>query len=81
MPVTELQDFQSYWRQSMLDGDGKPRPAGGIQSIVNGVTGVDYQKSLMPWSKGNSPSYDKSMMRRSVFLLNKSTSAKLSTPL
>ena len=29
------------------------------------------KKFLIPWSKGNSPSYDKSMMRRSVFLLNK----------
>jgi hypothetical protein len=71
MPVAELQDFQLYWRQSILDDIGNSKPAGGFQSIVNGVTGVDYQNSLMPWSKGNSPSYDKSMMRRSVFLLNK----------
>ena len=71
MPASELQDFQMYWRQSMLDDDGKPRPAGGTKSSVNEVSGIDYERYLIPWSKGNSPSYDKSMMRRSVFLLNK----------
>lgn len=71
MPASELQDFQMYWRQSMLDDDGKPRPAGGTKTTVDDITGVDYEKFLIPWSKGNSPSYDKSMMRRSVFLLNK----------
>jgi len=71
MPTAELTDFVNYWRTSMLDDSGLPRPAGGPKSIVNEITGVDYEKYLTPWSKGNSPSYDKSMMRRSVFLLNK----------
>ena len=66
---SELQDFQMYWRQSMLDDDGKPRPSGGTKTTVEGVSGVDYEKFLIPWSKGNSPSFDMTTMRRSIFLL------------
>ena len=69
MPASELQDFQMYWRQSMLDDDGKPRPSGGTKTTVEGVSGVDYEKFLIPWSKGNSPSFDMTTMRRSIFLL------------
>ena len=70
MPLAEIQDFDQYWRQSMLDED-KTRPAGGPGSSHDGVSGVEYKSFLIPWCKGNSPSYDKTTMRISKWVLNK----------
>ena len=71
MPLAEIQDFDRYWRQSMQDEDGNPRPEGGPESSHEGVAGVEYNKFLIPWCKGNSPSYDKTTMRISKWVLNK----------
>ena len=40
-----------------------PRPAGGSEHAVDGVTGVDYSRQLIPWCKGNSVSVDQTTLQ------------------
>ena len=64
MPLQEWNDFCVYWRESMIDPvTDLPRPAGGSEHVVDGVTGVDYSKQLIPWCKGNSGSVDQNTLQ------------------
>jgi hypothetical protein len=61
MPKSELNDFINYWDSSMrtvIGGQLSNRPPGGSGIAVGGISGVDYNSTLIPWCKGNSVSVD-----------------------
>jgi len=59
MPKQEMEDFFRFWKESMILNEREARNPGGVSK----TEGVDYEKYLIPWCKGNSVSVDQNTLR------------------
>ena len=65
MPKQEMEDFFRFWKESMILNEREARNPGGVSK----TEGVDYEKYLIPWCKGNSVSVDQNTLREPRVLI------------